>query len=72
MEKNERPAAGESRGAAQPRGSWRWPKKPLPPQTRSSLKLSRLSPVIKSKPVALMFQVLNKYVLEEENFQVLL
>ncbi|XP_069458224.1 phospholipid-transporting ATPase IB-like [Ovis canadensis] len=64
MEKNERPAAGESRGAAQPRGSWRWPKKlssHLRPE--APLKLSRLSPVIKSKPVALMFQVLNKYVL---------
>lgn len=66
MEKNERPAAGESRGAAQPRGSWRWPKKlssHLRPE--APLKLSRLSPVIKSKPVALMFQVLNKYVLSE-------
>ena len=59
MEKSERlaksrPSAGESRGAAQLRGSWKWPEK-LSSHLRpkAPLKLSRLSPVIKSKPVAL-------------------
>ena len=61
-----RPSAGESRGTAQLRGSGKWPEK-LSSHLRpkAPLKLSRLSPVIKSKPVALMFQVLSKYVLIE-------
>ena len=71
MEKNarlakSRPSAGESRGAAWLRGSWKWPEK-LSSHLRPEAPLKRpcLSPVIKSKPVALTFQVLNKYVLTE-------